>query len=148
MQIYIKMQKRKHFIVNILKIYKNSQIEFPTRNTKTKVFGSDETEENIYINTENNSINTLVSQNNCVICSTQQNINLIDNIGCGAVACPGCGRMVSEQMIAQYNFKLRMTVNNGTNSLCPECQNIDIKAQQMVDAHLCQECGRVTEENQ
>ena len=120
--IYKNAETKTFYSEYMQKLYNNSKNEFPTRNTRTKVFGSDETEENVYINTASSSVNSV-------------------NMGCGIMPCPGCGRMVNEQNIAEYHKnKLMQNMNNGPNSFCPGMAD--------VQGSLCPECGRVTIENQ
>ena len=57
--IYKNAETKTFYSEYIQKQYINSQTEIPTRNTQTKVFGSDETDGNVYIDTPNGGINTL-----------------------------------------------------------------------------------------
>ena len=53
--IYKNAETKTFYSEYIQKQYKNSDNEFPNRNTQTKVFGSDDNDDNVYLNTTNSS---------------------------------------------------------------------------------------------
>ena len=143
--VLLKLHKIKHFIQKTYKALDAST--FPTRNTKTRVFGSDVVEENICINTANTSVNSNINintQNVCAQCSAAlqsgklgQNLSLATN-----TACPGCGKIlnINESIcsqcgyIIQQSLNIQQNLNEASNSQCPGCgRMLEITGQNLLD---------------
>lgn len=154
--IYKNTTTKTFYTEYIQKTYTNTtEMAFPTRNTKTKVFGSDENDDYVY-NTANTSfnsntninINNVMVGNVCAQCAALQSANATNVIGAeNSSSCPGCGRMLKENIASQIvtseqqnissnvqniqnvqNVQKMQSVQNVQSLTCPTCQMNEMKA--------------------